>query len=256
MSDVIGGVLFAARSAAEKAAAALAELKATGRTKHKASVANMSVGGGKSQALDDAVNGAVDSGLHFAVAAGNDNRDACSYSPAGAEKAVTVGASTLGDERAYFSNFGPCVDVFAPGLNILSTWIGSEDAENTLSGTSMASPHTAGLLAYLLSIYPSTTFDPSIRSLFPPLGLNTQRPFTGSFTRLYDSVYNVMPSWVSGFIPPPRLIEAVTGPIEPKPLSPADLKTALIRLASKGILTQIPNNTVNLLVFNNFTSDS
>jgi len=254
MSDVIEGVLFAAKSAVKKAAAAAAERQATGKTKHKGSVANMSLGGGKSQALDDAVNGAVEAGLHFAVAAGNDNRDACAYSPAGAEKAVTVGASTLGDERAYFSNYGPCVDVFAPGLNILSTWIGSEDARNTISGTSMASPHTAGLLAYLLSIYPSVTFDPSTSSLIPPLGL-TQRPFTGSFTRLYDSVYNVMPRWVSDFIPPPRLIEAVTAPTEPKPLSPADLKSALIRLASKGMLSQIPNDTVNLLVFNNFTSN-
>jgi len=256
MSDVIEGVLFAARSAAEKAMAAAAERKATGKTKHKGSVANMSLGGGKSQALDDAVDGAVDSGLHFSVAAGNDNRDACSYSPAGAGKAVTVGASTLGDERAYFSNFGPCVDVFAPGLNILSTWIGSEDAENTISGTSMASPHTAGLLAYLLSIYPSATFDPSFSSFIPPLELDTQRPFTGSFTRLYESVYNVMPGWVSGFIPPPRLIEAVTAPTELKPISPADLKSALIRLASRGMLAQIPNDTVNLLVFNNFTSNS
>lgn len=263
MSDVIAGVVFAARSAAEKAMAAAAERKATGKTKHKGSVANMSLGGGKSQALDDAVNGAVDSGLHFAVAAGNDNRDACSFSPAAAEKAVTVGASTLGDERAYFSNFGPCVDVFAPGLNILSTWIGSEDAQNTISGTSMASPHTAGLLAYLLSIYPSATFNPSTTSLIPSLELNTQRPFTGSFTRLYDTVYNVMPGWVSGFIPPPRLIEAVTASAEFKPLSsvdqpisPADLKSVLTRLASKGLLAQIPNDTVNLLVFNNFTSDS
>jgi len=256
MSDVIAGVMYAASSATEKAAAAAVEVKASGKTKHKGSVANMSLGGGKSQALDDAVNGAVEVGLHFAVAAGNDNRDACSYSPAAAEKAVTVGASTLSDERAYFSNFGPCVNVFAPGLNILSTWIGSDTAENTISGTSMASPHTAGLLAYLISIYPSPTFDPSPPSLIPPLELNAQRPFTGSFTRLYESVYNVMPRWVSGFIPPPRLIEAVTASTEFKPLSPADLKSALVRLASKGLLAQIPNDTVNLLVFNNFTSNS
>lgn len=70
--------------------------------------------GGKSQALDDVVDSAVDAGMHFAVAAGNDNRDACSYSPAGAVKAVTVGASTIGDERAYFSNWGPCVDGECP----------------------------------------------------------------------------------------------------------------------------------------------
>ncbi len=69
----------------------------------------MSLGGGKSQATDDAVNSAVDAGLHFAVAAGNDNKDACNYSPASAIKAVTVGASTLKDEKAYFSNDGPCV---------------------------------------------------------------------------------------------------------------------------------------------------
>jgi len=118
MSDVVGGVLWAADQAASKLAAAKAEYAATGKTKHKGSVANMSLGGGKSQALDDAVNRAVDSGMHFAVAAGNDNRDACSYSPAAAEKAVTVGASTLGDERAYFSNHGECVDVFAPGEHL------------------------------------------------------------------------------------------------------------------------------------------
>ena len=66
--------------------------------------------GGKSQALDDAIDAAVDAGMHFAVAAGNDNRDACDYSPARSAKAVTVGASTIGDERAYFSNWGSCVD--------------------------------------------------------------------------------------------------------------------------------------------------
>ncbi|KAH9067729.1 subtilisin-like serine protease [Lactarius vividus] len=251
MSDVIAGVIFAAEDAAAKAKLAAAELKATGKTKHKGSVANMSLGGGKSTTLDNAVNGAVDMGLHFAVAAGNDNRDACTFSPAAAEKAVTVGASTLGDERAYFSNYGPCVDVFAPGLNILSTWIGSESAVNTISGTSMASPHTAGVLAYLLSIYPSVTFNPSTSSLVPQ-ELNAQRPFTGSFTRLYQSVYSIMPRWAGGFLPSPRLLDAFTAP-EFKPLSPADLKDALIKLSSKGLLSEIPQDTVNLLIFNNYT---
>ncbi len=128
---------------------------------------------------------------------GNDNKDACDYSPAGAEEAVTVGASTLVDERAYFSNFGKCVDVFAPGewrckglgitmnsrspclgLSITSTWNTGNRSSNTISGTSMASPHTAGLLAYLLSIYPSATFNPSIDESFvpPPLEKSWKAP--------------------------------------------------------------------------------
>ncbi|KAJ5495343.1 Subtilisin-like serine protease [Penicillium diatomitis] len=136
MSDVVKGVEWAAEAHIKKAKAAK-DGKAKG---FKGSVANMSLGGGSSRTLDLAVNAAVDAGMHFAVAAGNDNADACNYSPAAAEKAVTVGASTLGDERAYFSNYGKCTDIFAPGLNILSTWIGSKYAVNTISGTSMASP--------------------------------------------------------------------------------------------------------------------
>ncbi|KAK6500639.1 serine protease [Arthrobotrys conoides] len=146
MSDVVKGVEWAVTD----------HLKRSKSQKgFKGSVANMSLGGGKSTTLDLAVNAAVDNGIHFAVAAGNDNADACNYSPAAAQKAVTVGASTLGDSRAYFSNHGKCVDIFAPGLNIQSTWIGSEHAVNTISGTSMASPHIAGLLAYFVSLQPA-----------------------------------------------------------------------------------------------------
>lgn len=152
MSDVIKGVEWAAEAHIKKAKDAK-----DGKVKgFKGSVANMSLGGGSSRTLDLAVNAAVDAGMHFAVAAGNDNADACNYSPAAAENAVTVGASTLADERAYFSNYGKCTDIFAPGLNILSTWIGSKYAVNTISGTSMASPHIAGLLAYYVSLQPSS----------------------------------------------------------------------------------------------------
>jgi cerevisin len=77
----------------------------------------MSLGGGKTKTLDDTVNAAVSVGIHFAVAAGNDNADACNYSPAAAAKAVTVGASAIDDSRAYFSNYGKCTDIFAPGLS-------------------------------------------------------------------------------------------------------------------------------------------
>lgn len=151
MSDVVKGVEWAASSHIKKAEEAK---KGKGKKGWKGSTANMSLGGGKSQTLDLAVNAAVDAGIHFSVAAGNDNADSCNYSPAAAEKAVTVGASTLSDERAYFSNYGTCNDIFAPGLNIRSTWIGSKYAVNTISGTSMASPHVAGLLAYFLSLQP------------------------------------------------------------------------------------------------------
>lgn len=152
MSDVVKGVEWAALAHEESVQAAK---KGKGKKGFKGSAANMSLGGGKSVTLDISVNAAVDAGIHFAVAAGNDNADSCNYSPAAAEKAVTVGASTLADERAYFSNYGKCNDIFAPGLNIQSTWIGSKYAVNTISGTSMASPHIAGLLAYFLSLQPS-----------------------------------------------------------------------------------------------------
>jgi len=147
MSDVVAGVQWAI----EAHQLSVAEAKRTGK-KYKGSAANMSLGGGKSRALDDVVNAAVDEGIHFAVAAGNDNRDACDYSPAAAENAITVGASTIEHERAWFSNFGKCVDVFAPGKDIQSIWIGSRVATNTISGTSMASPHVAGIAAYFLSL--------------------------------------------------------------------------------------------------------
>jgi len=148
MSDVVKGVEYAANAHAK----AVKE----GKKGFKGSTANMSLGGGKSPSLDLAVNAAVQAGIHFAVAAGNDNADACNYSPAAADKAVTVGASTLSDSRAYFSNYGKCVDIFGPGLNILSTYIGSDSATATLSGTSMASPHVAGLLTYYLSLQPGS----------------------------------------------------------------------------------------------------
>lgn len=152
MSDVVKGVEWAAINHSNNVEAAK---KGKGKKGFKGSAANMSLGGGKSVTLDLAVNAAVDAGIHFAVAAGNDNADSCNYSPAAAEKAVTVGASTFSDERAFFSNYGKCNDIFAPGLNIQSTWIGSKHATNTISGTSMASPHIAGLLAYFLSLQPS-----------------------------------------------------------------------------------------------------
>lgn len=113
-------------------------------------VANMSLGGGASSSVDSAVQRLVDSGVTVAVAAGNSNLNACNYSPARAPAAITVGSTTSSDSRSSFSNFGSCVDIFAPGSSITSTWIGSNTATNTISGTSMASPHVAGAAAVVL----------------------------------------------------------------------------------------------------------
>lgn len=107
-------------------------------------VGSMSLGGGKSTAINDAIGAAVDAGVTMIVAAGNDARDACSYSPASAEKAITVACSDVNDEMCYFSNYGACTDIIAPGAAITSAWIGSAYSENTISGTSMSTPHVAG----------------------------------------------------------------------------------------------------------------
>lgn len=158
----------------------------------KGSVANMSLGGGKSITLNRAVAAAVDAGIHFVVAAGNDYRDACMYSPASEEKAITVGATTEDDEMAFFSNYGECTNVFAPGYQITSTWIGGKHATNTISGTSMASPHTAGLVAALLS-----------------------RP-------------------------------------EHANISPKKMQELVYELATKDVLTKVPEDTINAVIYNDY----
>jgi len=112
-------------------------------------VINMSLGGSKSTSLNMAVANAVNNGVHVVVAAGNENTDACIKSPASEPKAITVGSSTSTDTRSYFSNWGSCVDIFAPGSGIKAAWISSNTSTNTISGTSMASPHVAGIAAFI-----------------------------------------------------------------------------------------------------------
>jgi subtilisin family serine protease len=130
---------------------------ADAQKKKKTAIGNMSLGGGFSAAMNAATNAAFDAGLLLVVAAGNDNRDACSYSPASATKAFTVGATDIKDARSTFSNTGDCVDIFAPGTNIKSTWIGTKTATNTISGTSMAAPHVAGVAAKYLAANPKAS---------------------------------------------------------------------------------------------------
>jgi subtilisin family serine protease len=120
-------------------------------------VANMSLGGGASTTLDTAVTNSINAGVTYAIAAGNSNRNACNYSPARVPAAITVGATTNTDSRASYSNYGKCLDIFAPGSSITSAWIGSNTATNTISGTSMATPHVAGVVALYLQHYPTAT---------------------------------------------------------------------------------------------------
>ncbi|MFC4466916.1 S8 family peptidase [Streptomyces xiangluensis] len=118
------------------------------------SVANMSLGGGVDEALDAAVQKAIASGVTFAVAAGNESADASQGSPARVPEAITVASSTEDDQQSDFSNFGSSVDLYAPGSEITSAWNTGDDATNTISGTSMATPHVAGAAAVYLAGHP------------------------------------------------------------------------------------------------------
>jgi len=235
MSDVVKGVEYAVEQHTKK----MKEAKEGKHKNFKGSVANMSLGGGKSRILDLAVNQAVDAGIHFAVAAGNDNADSCKYSPAAAERAVTVGASTMIDERAYFSNFGLCVDIFAPGLNIQSTWIGSNYSTNVISGTSMASPHVCGLLAYFLSLQPSKDSAYAVSDITPKkmkenmIAIGT----VGALVDVPDNTSNIL-AWNGGGKANYSEIVDDGGYSMKKPLSSmearvADLKTQLSHIVEE-----------------------
>lgn len=119
--------------------------------------ANMSLGGGFSSALNQAVTNSIAAGVTYAIAAGNSNANACNYSPASTPAAITVGATSISDAKASFSNYGTCVDLNAPGVSITSAWYSTNSATNTISGTSMASPHVAGGAALYLGANPSAT---------------------------------------------------------------------------------------------------
>ncbi|KAJ9089240.1 hypothetical protein DSO57_1014991 [Entomophthora muscae] len=152
-AGTIGAASYGVAKKTTLVAVRVLNAKGTGNhTNGNPSVINMSLGGSKSQALNEAVDVAVEKGIVVVVAAGNSNINACTRSPASSPSAITVGATNAKDMRATFSNHGKCVDVFAPGVKILSTSIDGHTAIK--SGTSMATPHVAGLAAYFLSEKP------------------------------------------------------------------------------------------------------
>jgi len=175
VAGTVGGTVYGVAKAASLIAVRVLDCAGSGSTagviagvdwvanNHvKPAVANMSLGGGASTTLDNAVKGAIAKGVTFAVAAGNGNflgiqANACNYSPARVPEAITVGATDKTDKKASFSNYGTCVDIFAPGVGITSAWYTSATATNTISGTSMASPHVAGVAALYLQSNPGAT---------------------------------------------------------------------------------------------------
>jgi subtilisin family serine protease len=157
----------------------------------KPAVANMSIGGSKSTALNNAVTNSINSGVTYAVAAGNSNANACNYSPSSTTAAITVGASTSSDARASFSNYGSCVDIFAPGDTITSDYNTSDTAAAVASGTSMATPHVTGVAALYLSANPNATPAAVASALTSNATMNhITSPGSGSPNRLlYEGAY-------------------------------------------------------------------
>lgn len=152
-------------------------------------VANMSLGGGANLAVDIAIRNSIADGVAYAVAAGNANTSACQFSPARVPEAMTSGASTITDAKASFSNWGSCLDWFAPGQAITSAWATGDTATNTISGTSMASPHTAGVSALYLQSHPAAT-PAALRKALASAA--TTKRITGLDRRFYPGTANLL----------------------------------------------------------------
>ena len=251
----IEAALWAAFDAARLSDEAAAEVRATGSTKYKGAVINMSLSGSHSEVSEKVLNRIVELGVPIVAAAGNDVSNACNRSPGSAEKVITVGAMTVDDRRMCDTNHGPCVDIFAPGQDVLSTWIEGPRSSAEASGTSMATPHVSGLLAYLLSIYPHKTFNPEMGG--PPTV-----PVPGNKSRFsqllgaYAVAYDALPHFLSPFLPHPFSFEQEVEALRsaPRTLTPDELRKALFALSSEGKLApESLYDAPNRLVFNNAT---
>ncbi|MCH2052076.1 S8 family peptidase [Acinetobacter pittii] len=150
----------------------------------KPAVVNMSLGGEANASLDSAVENLFNNGYVMVVAAGNSNTDACSSSPARVSKAITVAATDSTDTRASYSNYGSCVDIFAPGSQINSSWIGSNTATKVLNGTSIATPHVVGVVAEMLQSTPTATPQTISTNLLNQASNNVVKNPSGSPNRL------------------------------------------------------------------------
>jgi subtilisin family serine protease len=163
-------------------------------------VANMSLGGGASTAIDTAVKNSIADGVSYAIAAGNGNQggvaqDACKSSPARVPEAMTIGATGSTDTKASWSNYGNCVDWFAPGVGITSGWYSSDTATNTISGTSMATPHTTGVAARYLQTNPGASPAAVRAALYESI---TKGVVTNSKTTNNHLLYIAPPTLVTG----------------------------------------------------------
>jgi subtilisin family serine protease len=177
----------------------------------KPAVANMSIGGTLSSALNAAVSKSIASGVTYAVAAGNENKNACGYSPAATANAITVGATESTDARASFSNFGSCLDIFAPGAKITSAGYSSDTGTQTMSGTSMAAPHVAGAAALVLGADPAATPAQVLTALTSKASVDkVTSPGTGSGNKLLNTAW--LNTTAGTPIPTPTTTPTTTAP--------------------------------------------
>jgi subtilisin family serine protease len=171
-----------------------------------AAVVNMSLGGPVSSTLDGAVRNLIAKGVSVVVAAGNSSADACKSSPSGVLEAVTVGSTSSNDYRSSFSNFGTCLDLFAPGTSITSTWLGA-NGTNTISGTSMASPHVAGAIARFIGSNPGLTPAQIAYSVTTSASAKVISAGTGSTNKLLFS--NITPNTSAPVVTPTPVYKKV-----------------------------------------------